>query len=326
MKFSNLKKPIIIAEIGSNYNQNLETAFKLIDVAKSSGASYAKFQLFDAKSLYKTTSKNFKIFKKNELNPNWIPKLVSYCKKIDIKFICSVFDNASVSVVANNKITDFKLASSELNNYKLLKNIKNYKITNLILSTGMSSLSDVIDTVNFCKNLNLKNISLMQCSSLYPAKYNQLNLNVIKTFKKYFNLPIGFSDHSLDILPSITAVGVGATFFEKHITLDKNQLGPDHHYALNPVEFKQYVKDINNSFKCLGSSEKNYLINEKLYSRNKGIYLNKNISKNTIVDEKAIKFQSPPIGIEAKYFNRIIGMKFNKKIKKNNPLKWEDLD
>jgi sialic acid synthase SpsE len=324
MKFKNLKKPIIIAEIGSNYNQNLNTAFKLIDMAKSCGATYAKFQLFDAESLYSKNHKNYKIFKQNELNPKWIPKLINYCRKKNILFLASVFDRKSASIIAKNKITDFKLASSELNNFNLLKALSKYKITNLIISTGMSSISDVIDTVNFCNYLNINNISLMQCSALYPAKYSQLNLNVIKTYKKMFNLPIGFSDHSLSILPSVTAVGTGAIFFEKHITLDKNQNGPDHHYALNPEEFKQYVKEINFSYKCLGDEEKKYLYNEKLVSRNKGLYLKKDVIKNQVIDYSMIEIKSPPIGIEAKFLSKIIGMTFNKNIRKKEPIKWED--
>ena len=115
---------------------------------------------------------------------------------------------------------------------------------------------DVEEAVGVIESYQNKLISILQCVSEYPLKISKTNLNVIELYKNRFSYPVGFSDHTLDSISAVTAVGLGARVFEKHITLDKNGIGPDHFYAMNPIEFKSYVKSIKSSFSSLGIKEK----------------------------------------------------------------------
>ena len=173
--------PFIIGEAGSNFNQNFNTAKKLIKTAKNCGADAVKFQLFDAKKMYPDNIKMQKIFLKMQLNKNWIPKLIQYSKKINIHFFLSVFDSNSLAFIKKYNLDLYKIASSEVTNFKLLKKFKNIKQT-ILLSTGMSDLDDVKKAI---KIIN-KKIVIMQCCSIYPLPIKETNLLVLNQFKKNF--------------------------------------------------------------------------------------------------------------------------------------------
>ena len=310
------KYPFIIGEAGSNFNQNFNNAKKLIKTAKSCGADAVKFQLFNAKKLYPDNIKMQKIFLSMQLNKNWIPKLIQYSKKINIHFFLSIFDSSSLSFIKKYNLDLYKIASSEVTNFELLKRFKNVKQT-ILLSTGMSDLDDVYKAVKIIK----KKVVIMQCCSIYPLPIKETNLLVLNQFKKKFpNCILGFSDHTESDLPAIVAVGLGAKVFEKHITLNKKSKGLDHKYAYEPMQFKKYVKNIREAFTCLGSSDKNLLYEEKKYGRRNGIYLSKNLKKNTILKRNMIKFMSPAIGIRDKFYKSIIGKKLKLNLKKNDAL------
>ena len=147
----------------------------------------------------------------------------------------------------------------------------------------------------------------------------------IVDFYKNFNLDnLGFSDHTLNNVSSLVGLGFGARIFEKHITLNKKDKGPDNFYALDPNEFKKYVDDIKLGFKSLGKKEKIITINERKHGRREGIYLKKNLKKGSKITEKIISFKMPAIGINKKYFLSILGMKIKKDKRKNEPIFFED--
>lgn len=318
-------KPYIIAEIGSNFDQSIEIAKQLIDVAKSSKANAVKFQLFKAKNLYLKSHPFYKIFKAIELKYIWLEKLKKYANNLKLDFIVSPFDLESAKFLNKINIDCFKIASSELTNMQL-----NHYIASLnkpvIISTGMSEIRDIETTLKIYQNFSNQNISILQCTSLYPTPIKYLNLNVIKQLNDNYNYTIGFSDHTLSNTSSITAVGLGSRIFEKHITLNKQSLGPDHFYALEPIEFKMYVRDIMNSFKSLGSNSKNFQLEERKLSRRKGIYAKNNIKKGTKITKSNIKFMSPPLGLTEQDFDRIKNIKATRFLKKNDPIFFKDFE
>ena len=245
--------PYIIAEIGSNHNQDLSEAFNLIDIAKKVGANAVKFQIFRAEDLYKNKSLQNKV-RKYEFNTSWYKKLNDYCKTKKIDIFASTFGKESTSFLVKYNPPYIKWASSELTKLSNLYQAASFKIP-IILSTGMADLAEVCEAVEVCKAAGNDKIILMHSQSLYPTKNQDMNLNSLKVLKNIFHLRLGISDHSKNDISSILAVAMGATYFEKHITMDKKQLGPDHHYALEPSEFKNYVKNIHLAFKSMGKSD-----------------------------------------------------------------------
>jgi len=318
-------KPYIIAEIGSNFDQNIDIAKELINIAKNANANAVKFQLFKADNLYSKNHPLHKVFKKIELKFSWLKKLKIYSNNLDIDFIVSPFDLESAYFLNKINVDCFKIASSELTNNKLNNYIASLKKP-VIISTGMSELKDIENTIKIYRKYKNNNISILQCTSLYPTQPKYLNLNVINQLIKNYEYTIGFSDHTISNIGAITAVGIGSRIFEKHITLNKKSEGPDHFYALEPKELKNYINDIMHSYKSLGSKTKLFLKEERKISRRKGIYSKKDLKKGTKITKNNIKFMSPPLGLTEQSFSKIQNMKIKKFIKKNQPLSLKDIE
>ena len=318
-------KPYIIAEIGSNFNQNLEIAYKLIDVAAEAKADAVKFQLFKAANLYPNKDGLYDIFKSIELNYSWVPKLIKYSKSKNIEFLASAFDIESVDILEENSIHAHKIASSETTNLAFVRYVAS-KGKPILISTGMCDKIDVIEAINICKEVGNEDYILFQCGSMYPLPHNQSNLKVISSYQKQFNCIVGLSDHTEDNIAALTAVGLGATVFEKHITLDKNMDGPDHSYAMEPENFKNFCQSINISFEALGSNNKEMLIEEKKNGRREGLYANRDIPKDSIISINDITLKRPALGLRARYFTNIIGVKTKVELKKDEPIEWNKLD
>ena len=245
----------ILAEAGVNHNGSLELAYKLIDIAKDANADAIKFQTFKTENVIRkdaekasyqkeTTDKNesqFDMVKKLELSFDDFKKIYKRCKEKDIEFVSSPFDIESVDFLDDLGVNMFKVGSGEITNFLLLKRIAE-KGKKIILSTGMSSLEEVNNSINFIKKNGNCEIILLHCVSCYPTADHDLNLNAINTMKTEFNLNVGFSDHTVDFKASLYSVGLGASYIEKHFTIDKNMDGPDHRVSLNPSELKEFVK------------------------------------------------------------------------------------
>ena len=317
-KFNSRNKPYIIAEIGSNFNQSLPKAKKLISKAKECGADAVKFQLFKANVLYPNDIKMNKLFKSIELNINWIKILKKYSDKNNIDFLCSSFDMESAKLLEANKVIAHKIASSEIVNLDLVNFlIKTKKY--IFASFGMSDIIDVKKIIQIAKKNNNKKIILMQCVSMYPLKDNFVNLNVIKTLSK-FGYPTGFSDHTPDGVASIAAVALGAQYFEKHFTLNKTDKGPDHIFAIEPKEFKLYVQNIHRAHLQLGSYKKEMVDYEKKFCRRDGLYFSSNFKKGHIINKNSLYSKRPALGIRTRDIKNILGKKLKRRVYKNNPI------
>ena len=212
-------EPYVIAEIGSNFDQDFEKACKLIDIAKDAGADAVKFQLFKADALYPNKDDLYEVFKAIELDEKWIPKLKEYSSKIKIDFFASAFDPSSLEILEKNNVIAHKIASSETTNLSFLNKVAKTGKP-LLISTGMCDFVDIEEALNIAYSNKNYNICIMQCGSIYPLESKDTNLNVIDSFIKRYDHLAGFSDHTLDNTAAITAVGLGARIFEKHITLD----------------------------------------------------------------------------------------------------------
>tara|TARA_A100001011_G_scaffold399470_1_gene508253 strand:- start:423 stop:1415 length:993 start_codon:yes stop_codon:yes gene_type:complete len=316
-------KPYIIAEIGSNFNQSIDLAFKLITSAKNAGADAVKFQLFNAKKMYPNDKKMFSLFNSIELNKNWIPKLKKFSESLGVDFLVSPFDIDSAKTLKKNNLAGYKIASSELTNIKMVNYLSSIKKP-LFVSTGMSDLIDVKNALKILKKNKNNKIVLMQCGSMYPLPEKFTNLRVLDTFKK-FKLQLGFSDHTKGIFSAIVAIGLGAMIFEKHFTLSKNSKGPDHFFALEPSQFKRYVKNIHRAFLNLGDDKKLMLPDEKKFSRREGAYYKRKLQKGHKIKVSDIIKKRPSLGIRARDIKMVINKKLRKTIKANSPIFLKDV-
>lgn len=349
----------IIAEAGVNHNGSLKLAKKLVDIAKEAGTDAVKFQTFKAENVVikneemaeyqkKNTGKKqtqLEMLKELELDYKDFLGLKKYCDKKKIIFLSTPYDEESADFLGKLGVLAFKISSSDLNNIPLMRHVAKKKRP-IIISTGASYLKEVKEAVRAVKKEGNGKIILLHTTSLYPTPLKDVNLKAILTLKKEFNLPTGYSDHTLGINVSLVAVALGIRVIEKHFTLDKNLPGPDHQVSLEPPELKALVQDIRSIEKRLAKKEKpaNILkeldveialgngikkpVKDESEERALGwrsIVASKEIPKGTIIRKDMLGIKRPGTGIQPKYFDKILGKIARKEIKEDTLIKFEDL-
>jgi N,N'-diacetyllegionaminate synthase len=339
-KFIGEDKPcFIIAEAGVNHNGDPNLAKKLIDAAVDAEADAIKFQTFKTEKLLvknalkaKYQLKNtdseesqYQMLEKLELTVSNFEELKAYAEMNNILFLSTPFDNESADILNNLGIALFKIGSGEITNLPLLQHIAKKKKP-VILSTGMSTLGEVEEALYTLRNEGLRDIIILHCITNYPAKAEEANLNVIKTLKSCFKLPVGFSDHTPGINVSLAARALGACVIEKHFTLNKKLPGPDHRASLDPNELKTLVKGIREIESALGDGIKKPTPEEENLRKfvRKKLVACAEIPKGTIITEEMVTPKRVGIeeGLEPKYLYNVLGKKTLQNIKINSPIKW----
>ncbi|VVC04507.1 NeuB family protein [Candidatus Bilamarchaeum dharawalense] len=337
-KVGNNEPCFIIAEAGSNHNGRLDHAKKLIDEAIKAGADAVKFQLFKAEKLYvkeagyadylKDSTSIFQLIKDMELPEEWLGELATYCDKRDICFLASVFDEESADLL-DPYVKAHKIASYECNHVPLIKHVAR-KNKPILISTGASEIDEIKEAVDAVGSTHNKKLALLQCTAKYPAPLTAINVNVIPRFKKMFNIPIGFSDHSREpFVAPLTAVAIGANILEKHFTLDNSLPGPDHKFALEPNELKQMITYIRDVEQVLGSDIKAVIPEEReLYEfAKRAIHAVRAIKKDDTFTEDNIAILRPgkiKRGVAPNRFEQILGKKAKRAIQPCEGIKEGD--
>lgn len=336
-----MKKVFIIAEAGVNHNGKMELAYKLVDAAKEAGVDAVKFQIFKSEKLISKSTKmadyqkeNLKenisqldMVKKLELSYEDFIKINEYCKEKGIMFMATPFDNDSLDFLVDTlKVDVLKIGSGDLNNYPFLEKVA-LKNKEIILSTGMSNLSDIEGALDFISQYTDKEVKVLHCTTNYPCPMDEVNLKAMNTIKDAFQVAVGYSDHTLGIEVPIAAVALGAEIIEKHFTLDKTMEGPDHVASLEPDELKEMTRTIRNIERALGSGIKKPNKSEvKIQSIVKRkIVLAKDVETNHVLTEDDLEYKRCENGIDSKYYKSIIGKKVKRKIEADSPLMWEDI-
>jgi len=327
----------IIAEAGVNHNGNPQTAKKMIDCAVNAGADAVKFQSFKVDALVTKDAKKakyqerctgsntqYEMLKKLELRDQDFKKLANYAADQGIIFLSTPFDKGSVDLLEKVNVPAYKISSGELTNHPLLTYIAS-KTKPIILSTGMSTLSEIGEALSVIKESGNSKIAILHCTTDYPALFEETNLNAIITLQCAFKRPTGFSDHTPGIIASVAAVALGACIIEKHFTLNKEQPGPDHKASLNPKELTDLVRSIRNIELAMGDGIKEPSANERnlMAMARKSIVAKKNITHGTILDESMVDFKRPGTGLEPKFLSKIVGRRIKMDIKKDEMLYWE---
>ncbi|MDO9523806.1 MAG: N-acetylneuraminate synthase [Methanocorpusculum sp.] len=314
----------IIAEVGVNHNGSLELAKKMIGAAKDAGVDAVKFQTFVSENLVScfaekaeyqkaatgAAENQLEMIKKLELSYDDFRELKLYAAMLDIIFMSTPFDIDSIDLLAELGMDIFKIPSGEITNLPYLIRIGNLK-RKVILSTGMSSLSDINEAVTILQNAGTDDITLLHCNTAYPTPYNDVNLNAMNTLRETFHLPVGYSDHTNGIEVPIAAAALGAVVIEKHFTLDRTMEGPDHKASLEPSELKQMVQAIRHIEQALGSSEKqptgSELVNRDI--ARKSIVAKCGIKAGTVFTEDNITVKRPGNGISPMKWFEVLGQK-----------------
>jgi len=327
----------IIAEIGINHNGKLDLAKQLIDVAVSAEANAVKFQKRSLNQLYKNDllndpnleSQGFEILigvlKEVEFGEDEYQQIIEYCKEKNITFLCTPWDTDSVDFLEKFNVPAYKIASADITNFPLLKYVCS-KNKPMIISSGMSEMNEIEKTVEFLKNQQA-NFILLHCNSTYPSPIDLLNLELIPVLYEKFQVPIGYSGHESDIIPTLTASNLGAVVVERHITLDRTMEGIDQSASLEPEEFSTLVKYIRDSEKAKGKPIKRMTRGEILQREvlGKSLVCKTDIQKNEEFSEKNIDVKGPARGLSPQYYYEILGKKSKRQIKKGDYIQTDDL-
>ena len=327
-------KTIVIAEAGVNHNGNINLAKKLIDIASKAGADYVKFQTFDVDQLILKNTKTasyqkrnlkydisqYQMLKKYQLTDSSHKELFKYSKKKKIKFLSTAFEEKSLRLLSKYNLDYIKIPSGEITNYPLLKQISKLK-KKILLSTGMATLGEIKQAIKALRKKK-KDITILHCTSDYPANLKDLHLNFIKKLKK-FGCDVGYSDHSSSVITPSIAVTLGCKVVEKHFTLSKELRGPDHKASLEPQELTEMISLIRETEKMLGLNDKIITESEqktKLLVR-KSLVANNDIKKGEIFSKKNITTKRPGSGISPFKINKFLGKKSRKNFKKDQFIK-----
>ena len=332
MKIKNFKigenyPPFIIAEAGINHNGDIKTALDMVDSAYKIGVNAIKFQTYKSDLFISPESEYFDLFKKCELDENNIKKLVIRAKQLGLIIFSAVFDFESANLWNKLECSVFKIASGDITHHALMDYVAKFNKP-MILSTGGSNLEEISEAIKVIKESNnLIDIAILHCISKYPTKNKEVNLTTLKLLRDTFDLTIGFSDHTIGSIASMSAVSLGANIIEKHFTLDCNMEGPDHILSMDKNNFKQFIIDLNDVQSTLGVPQKNALENQKtIKAIRRSLVALKNIKKGELLGLDNIVFRRPATGIPVNKVKEVIGKKAIKNISANDFISWNDIN
>lgn len=328
----------IMAELSANHLQNFDLAVKTIKAIKDSGADAVKLQtytpdtitincdnqyfqikqgtLWDGKTLYQ-------LYREAYTPWEWQPKLKGIAEDLGLICFSSPFDKTAVDFLENMGVPAYKVASFEITDIPLIEYIAS-KGKPVIISTGVASLCDIEQAINACRKMGNNQISLLKCTSAYPAPIEEVNLRTIPNLAETFRVVVGLSDHTPGISVPIAAVSIGACIIEKHFILDRQLGGPDAVFSLEPEEFKAMVTAVREVEKALG--EISYDLTEKI-KRSKelcrSLFVVRDMKAGEVFTEENVKSIRPGFGVHPRYLSDIYGKKSKEDIKRGTPLEWD---
>ncbi len=276
------------------------------------------------KKLAENNESIYDLIKKLEIPRQWTAELADYCRKKGITFLATPFDLAAVDELEQVEVEAFKVASFEITHLPMLKKISATGKP-VILSTGMANLEDIEVALEAIYSAGNSEVALLHCAIAYPPEFENINLRAMDTIKQAFQVPVGFSDHTMGHVVDVAAVARGAKIIEKHYTLTRDQKGPDHPFSLEPQELKEMVLAIRQTEKALGSSIKKATPAEAEMHKigRRSLVAATNICAGTVITEEMIAVKRPGFGIPTKFMNVVIGRKAAKDIEQDDILTWD---
>lgn len=329
---------MIIAELSANHNHQLKIAIDTIRAAKRAGADAIKLQtytpdtltidsrneyfqitqgtLWDGKTLYELYQEAYTPWE-------WHEELFRVASEEGLLCFSSPFDKSAVDFLEQFNVPYYKIASFEIQDIPLIEYAAS-KGKPMIISTGIAEEEDIRLALETCYKTGNKNITLLKCTSAYPAPVELANLKTMINMREKFNVPVGLSDHTLGNTVPIVAASLGATMIEKHFILDKNIGGPDSEFSLNPEEFTALVQQVRLVEKVLGKVT--YEVPEKVSANRKfarSLFIVKDLKAGEVLDETNVRSIRPGYGLHPKYYKEVLGKKIKIDVLRGTPLKLE---
>lgn len=321
----------IIAEAGSNYNGSVDLALKLNVAASEAGADCIKYQLIYPFGLYLDGEYVYgdykiadviKIRELNSLTDNQWYKVKDHAESLGLDFSFSVFDDRGIALASAMNLKFVKVASTDLNNHLFLRKLSR-EFSQIVISTGMSTASEIEASLSVLqeKVITQPSLVVMHCVSSYPVATADTNLAFLQTLQ-LFGHTLGFSDHSLGIEASVSAVSVGAKWIEKHFTLDRSLPGLDHEHSLSPEELKTFVhalRSVESSLQYSGEKIQTGEAKTMLRAR-RGVYAKRDLPQGHVITEDDLNIVRPPSEISADRAEQLLGIALLAPLKKGDPL------
>lgn len=337
MIFAMVNKTFIIAELSANHNHDFDLAKRTIKAMAESGADAVKIQTYTPDSLVMDCDneyfgpiptglwkgiKRYDLYRQGMMPYEWQPLLKEYAESLGLVFFSTPFDLEGVDFLEQMNVPIYKIASFEINDIPLIKRVAQQRKP-VIMSTGVADLEDIELALNICREEGCDDITLLKCTSEYPAPYDHINLMTIPDMKNRFGVKVGISDHTMGTIVSSSAVALGAEVVEKHFILDRSIGGPDSSFSMEPVEFEKMVNDIRIVERVLGVA--NYDLNEVKKGKRRALYAIRDIVQGEPFTEENIRSFRPSAGLSPKYYYELLGKPSKRFVKKGEPLIESDL-
>ena len=336
-----LKSTFIIAELSANHNGSKDVAIESIKAAKRAGADAIKIQTYTTDTITLDVKTEDFETEKGSLWENrylhdlyqeaytpweWHEELFNAAKREGLVCFSTPFDKSAVDFLESLNNPIYKIASYEITDIPLIEYTAS-KMKPMIISTGIATIEDIQLAIDTCHNVGNNDITLLKCTSSYPAPIEEANLVMISEIANRFNVKTGLSDHTMESIASITAVALGAIVIEKHFIIDRNIGGPDAAFSMNEKEFTQMVKDIRLVEKAIGKvsfepTEK--MVSGRRFSRS--LYVAENIKSDETITEQNIRSVRPGFGLHPKYWKDIVGKRVNRDLEKGTRFDLEFVD
>lgn len=332
MKSSN--KTLIVAEISANHGGYFKKATQLIKKAKKAGADAVKFQTYTADSLTIDVRNRYfmikhpkwggqtlyQLYRKAYTPWAWFKKLKAVADDSGIAFFSTSFDKTSVDFLEKLNVSCHKIASFELVDIPLIEYAAQTRKP-LILSTGMAGIQEIREAVEAAHRAGATDITLLKCVSSYPAKPNEMNIRTIPDLQKRFGVCVGLSDHTLGVEVATAAVALGATFIEKHFTLDRKIKTPDSFFSIEPPELEKLVQTVRITERCLGKVYYGPTRNEaksRIFRRS--LFVVQDIKAGECFTERNIRSIRPAYGLPPRFLKKVLTGKAARNLKRGEPL------
>jgi pseudaminic acid synthase len=333
-KIGNSFSPYIIAEMSANHNGDINNAYKIIDMAKLSGADCVKLQTytpdtltidsklpdFQLKEGLWSGQSLYELYKGAFMPWEWHKPLFDYAKKIGITIFSSPFDNTAVDLLEDLNTPAYKIASFEAVDLPLIKYVAQTGKP-MIISTGMADAEEIQEAIEAAREGGCKELVILHCVSGYPAPAEDYNLRTLVDMQKKFGLVTGLSDHTIDNTTAITSVTLGASIIEKHVTLDRNGGGPDDSFSLESGELKQLCAGAKTAWESLGQIDYGRKSSEQGNVKfRRSLYFVKDIKEGEVITTEHVKSIRPGYGLAPKYMKEILGKTINSSVKRGMPV------
>jgi len=321
----------VIAELSANHNNDYNLAVETIEAIAKTGADAVKVQTYKPESLTINSDVGYfaprteglwkgytpwKLFEEAAMPYEWQPKLKKIAEDLGLLFFSSPFDLEGVDFLESINVPMYKIASFEITDIPLIEYVAK-KGKPMIISTGVAELTDIELAVNTCRLAGNNDITLLKCTSEYPAKVDGANLRTIPNLKETFGVKVGVSDHTMGSTVPVVAVALGATVVEKHFILDRSLGGPDSAFSMEPNEFEAMVKSVREAEAALGAV--GYAQSERNKLRRRSLFVVDDIRRGELITDKNVRSVRPGNGMHPKYYKDVLGSEAKRDYLKGEP-------